>query len=839
MVNELAWNVLARRFVCGGLWLAVLLALTPAAWADPGFATSLDRNTITLGETAVLSLTFTDCPDLDQPGLPPIDGIEFGATGMNQQYAFGTGAGGSSSVTYTQELRPTHTGVFIIPALSITVNGAQLNSRTLRLNVINAQASVASGPAFLRLVPGATTIYLGQTIPVDVTCYFQNNVSVHMRPAFSSDSFSVGSIPANYSRSRSRMGDAIYDTLTFRVPITPSKTGTFTLGPATWTVTVNSGQPAWPFGWTGGGRDQTFNSDTPEIRVLPVPTAGAPPTFTGAIGSFTLAQYEAGPLSVGVGDPITLKIRITGSGSFDTVRLPVIEQGWHEFTTYPPSSKLDSTDPLQIEGSKYFEQVVVPLNAEIKELPPFVFSFFDPSRGTFRTLSHPAIPLSVHPTATTPQPTIIASGAPPPDAQQQNQDIVHIKPFPGNIRHPGPPLVEQRWFLLLQAVPPLAWMGALMWRRQKAALANNPRLRRRRAVERLVQEGLAGLARAAQANEPENFYSTVLRLLQEQLGERLDLPAPAITEAVAEDLRDLDDAAKRRLRELFQACDQYRYTPEHSSQELASLIPKVKETLADLRKIHEPGRRKKMPQVAVALLLLATLATARAESADDTFARANKFYEEGKYPQAAAVYEGLLRQGNISPGIYFNAGNSWFKAGQVGRAIYDYRRAEQLAPRDPDIRANLDIARAKAGTTRAALPGNRWTRWVGRATLNEWAAAAAAAAALFFIVLTARQISPGFARSANEITLLLALASLWLLACLGFSIDQRLVEKSSIVIVPEAVARLGPLNESQSAFTVPDGAELIVLTRDGDWLQVSDATRRIGWLQQRDVAQIP
>jgi tetratricopeptide (TPR) repeat protein len=396
--------------------------------------------------------------------------------------------------------------------------------------------------------------------------------------------------------------------------------------------------------------------------------------------------------------------------------------------------------------------------------------------------------------------------------------------------------------LLLQALPPLVWMSALLWRRQKNKLANNPRLRRRRDVALRVRQGLAELPAHAAANDAAQFHSAILRLLQEQLGERLDLPAPAITEAVLDEVKGLDASQQTLLRELFRACDQYRYTPEHTSQALALLIPKVKTALAALHKIPGAGEsagKSVLQSVGAVLLLLAGVAGARAESISDTFLQANKFYEEGKYSQSAAVYEQLLQTGHVSPAIYFNAGNACFKAGQVGRAIYDYRHAEQLAPHDPDIRANLGIARAKAGASSAALPGSRWTRWVGRVTLNEWACAASAAAALFFLVLTARQISPAFGKSSGGLAGVLAAAAVWLLICLGLSIDQRLLEKSSIVIVPEAVARRGPMEESQSAFTAHDGAEMMVLGRDGDWLQVSDASHQIGWLQEKDVAQMP
>jgi hypothetical protein len=47
------------------------------------------------------------------------------------------------------------------------------------------------------------------------------------------------------------------------------------------------------------------------------------------------------------------------------------------------------------------------------------------------------------------------------------------------------------------------------------------------------------------------------------------------------------------------------------------------------------------------------------------------------------------------------------------------------------------------------------------------------------------------------------------------------------------------MDQSQSAFTAHDGAEMLVLSRDGDWLEVSDAARHIGWLQQKDVALMP
>jgi len=239
------------------------------------------------------------------------------------------------------------------------------------------------------------------------------------------------------------------------------------------------------------------------------------------------------------------------------------------------------------------------------------------------------------------------------------------------------------------------------------------------------------------------------------------------------------------------------------------------------------------------LLLLLGATTLRAEPASNAFNQANKLYEEGKYTQAVAAYEKITQAGTVSPALYFNMGNAWLKASQIGRAICAYRQAEALAPRDSDIRANLQIARSQAGANNSALPGNRRTRWVGRLSLNEWTVAVAAAVALLFLVLTAREIWPALRKSGAMLIAVLGFACLCLAVCLGMAVDQRLIEKSSVVIVSEAVARSGPLPESKSVFTVHDGAELLVLESYGDWLQVSDGAKRIGWLAQKEVAFIP
>jgi hypothetical protein len=247
---------------------------------------------------------------------------------------------------------------------------------------------------------------------------------------------------------------------------------------------------------------------------------------------------------------------------------------------------LDTTDALGLQGTKTFEQLVVPQSPDIKALPPVSFSFFDPDQKSYRTLTQPAIPLVVRPGGSAPAPTVAATTRAAPDNPPPAQDIVHIKPRLGTLAQIAPPLVQQPWFLALQAVPLLAWLSALVWRHRTEMLANNPRLRRRRQVAQIMRQGLLELRQFASDKKSDDFFATLFRLLQEQLGERLDLPASAITEAVIEEHlrpRGAPEATLASLHELFQACNLARYAPIRTSQELAAVIPKLEAMLRELQ----------------------------------------------------------------------------------------------------------------------------------------------------------------------------------------------------------------------------------------------------------------
>jgi tetratricopeptide (TPR) repeat protein len=238
------------------------------------------------------------------------------------------------------------------------------------------------------------------------------------------------------------------------------------------------------------------------------------------------------------------------------------------------------------------------------------------------------------------------------------------------------------------------------------------------------------------------------------------------------------------------------------------------------------------------LFLLAMLSfnVGAAELASD-FDAANRLYEKGDYVGAAAAYQKLAAGGRASPALLFNLGNAYFKTGQIGRAIAAYREAEQLAPRDPDIRANLKFALGAVPGNNARVSG--LDRALDLLTLNERGIWAAVALWIWFGCLALGQFRPTSKNSLRTLVVAAAIFALFFGAWYAQGLIAHATERKVVVIVPTTAVRFGPLEESQISFNVRDGNELKLLGKKDRWLQVADTSNRSGWIPESEILRLP
>jgi hypothetical protein len=573
-----------------GFSLLVLCALSEISLvaAPATFTASLDRDTISVGESATLSFTIEDGVPAEVPIVPPVPNLSIRSLGQSSKYNFINGRS-SSTLAYNFLVRATQPGDYTLPAVNALVDGKTLTSQPLKLKVLKSGAATpeAEKTAFLKMICSKTQAYLGEVLPLEIRLYAQVGRLKQPAPQLNQEGFTVGKM-IQQPETKTLIGNQYYSMLVYKTYVIAAKTGDLTLGPATLLLAIpHPNTRISAFGGVLDWMDTTLNSEPLTIHILPLPANDVPADFTGAVGNYSLFA-TASTNVVTVDEPITLTIQIAGRGPVESLNLNSLEH-WRDFKTYPPITKLETSDPLGLQGIKTFEQVVIPENAEIKQVPPITFSFFDPDQQSYRTMTQPAIPITVRPGSAAPaQPTVVANTGQNQEEPKAASDIVHIKTRPGTLAAIDPPLIQRTWFLALQSVPVLAWLAVVIRRKREEQLANNPRLRRRRQVAQIIRTGLTDLRQMAVDHRVEDFFAAVFRLLQEQLGERLDLPASAITEAVVEERMrpgGTPEATLRALEELFLTCNQARYAPQQTSEELATLVPKVEQTLRELQRV--------------------------------------------------------------------------------------------------------------------------------------------------------------------------------------------------------------------------------------------------------------
>ena len=229
---------------------------------------------------------------------------------------------------------------------------------------------------------------------------------------------------------------------------------------------------------------------------------------------------------------------------------------------------------------------------------------------------------------------------------------------------------------------------------------------------------------------------------------------------------------------------------------------------------------------------------ATADTLKTQFNKANIFYEKGEYHNAAAVYRQLLDGGFDAAAIRFNLGNALYQISQFGEAIVQYRKALVLAPRDPDILANLRFVRGKLGSDTGIAP-HLWRRFLLQLTLNEWTILTVIPFWIGVACGILSFLSPnkgGRWSAVSRISLAAFLFAGILLLCAA---NERFGKQLAIVIRKEAVVRFGPFEESQSSHNLSDGVEVRILDSKDDWRQIRDPQNQTGWLKKDQIQMLP
>lgn len=237
----------------------------------------------------------------------------------------------------------------------------------------------------------------------------------------------------------------------------------------------------------------------------------------------------------------------------------------------------------------------------------------------------------------------------------------------------------------------------------------------------------------------------------------------------------------------------------------------------------------------VRILILALFACTAVPAQDILFERAQLAYDDGRYGEAASLYEQMISNGVDNAEVHYNLGNACFKNSELPAAILHYRKAAYDLPRDPDIAANLHFALNAAGAVEPAPSFAE--RFLSSLSKSEWMMLGSGGYLVFCILILLLLFTKNSRRSLLRL-LALPLAML-LFSWLGWRHWHGLGRNPEWVVVKtEATALFGPVEGSTAHFKLPIGA--LVRQRGVDkkgWIEVEYDDKQ-GWLRQDYIRRV-
>jgi len=605
----------AVHFVGVAVFAAALFFPTLGLFADAPTATAVLTSSETeIGRPVQLQIKITGASNATRPGDIAVDGLDIRYTGQSQLVE-GRNFQFSYSFIYNYTVMPLRPGTFKIPPQVLRTGHDGLRTPELTLNVADSpvrssRSNQSTEPAddrklaFAELVVTKASAYVGEVIPVEIRLGFSVRTRSRLTggPELTGQGFTTQKMPQPQQNVETINGRS-YEVLTFKTAIAAARAGKFEIGPveakALVQVPRRSAAPRSPFdlfNMDDPFADPFFNNPfagSPEQREVDIKSEPAslevkalppnqPPNFSGAIGAFTMAT-DVKPKSGQIGDPLTVSATISGRGNFDRVSTPVLEneRGWHK---YPPSSNFKQDDDIGISGSKSFEMVLTP-NERKSEVPPLIFSYFDPLKAKYVTLKSGPIAVQIEggaaPSAT---PAAIAASATPPavtahpSAAPQAQDILYqLTESPAWVDS-FTPLYARPMFWMIQAIPLLGLLGFIGWKLRQARMDN--REGQRRAA---LQQEAVELQRKLRRGEgsPDEYFAEAARIVQIKTALARKVEPHTVDADVAVATFGLTGERREHLRELFRRSDELRYSggangngtvPEETRREVIDLL---------------------------------------------------------------------------------------------------------------------------------------------------------------------------------------------------------------------------------------------------------------------------
>lgn len=843
------------------VWLGIVVLLIFPALGHCFSATAqVDQTRISSGDTLAFQVVVEG--GKAEVDLSPLSDFSVLSSGTRTSRSYINGQQ-SHQVIYTYVLLPEKTGVLTIPPLTVTRDGEMVTTREIQILVSREKVSEQDQQAlFAKAAVSSPDIVMGQQAVYTLRLFAAGNFSgaSFTPPEFKGLTTRELTQWRKYTRNINGRAFVVNE---IKFLIQGEAPGDVTISPAVFMVRkpVKGGRD--PFGFDSFFDDSMFRagrtkpvrvrSNPVTLKVNPLPPYTGAVPFSGLVGRFSIST-ALDKTRVKVGESVTLTVSIQGTGNIMDAGVPPLALDNDQFKVYQDSPVEEiRAGEAGFEGKKVFKQALVPNVPGNVTIPPITLSFFHTGEKTYQTVSTEPIPLEILPgepvTLVQSGPAATGSNGEMPvgssgekqEVVLKNRDILDIREDISGIRTDTH--LPLPWFIGLLLLPAVGF--AL------SGLVTGIRSREKSTREILMAKARSHLKAAAKLpRDDPGVLNRLQAALTAAVLARGDRQAESLTREEARQIlvrTGADDSLCTEVPALMDTMDAARFGGRNmSGEETGQYLARIKAIVKTLCLVLCLGAATlNLPSQAAAASAEpagavpagAARTVSGAGDAAGLFIDSVRAYKSGEFRAAAQGFEAIAETGVKNPDLFYNTGNAWLKANDLGRAILWYERAKRLNPGDPDLNFNLAHARTlvRDKVDTALDIRDILFFWQGLVSLKTLQFMAIGGSVLFFTWAGIRQA--GKKRIFTGAGMLLAALACALVLVAGLE-AWRLGSDAGAVILKDRVAvRSGTLETATPLFDLHAGTRVRVLEKKENHLKIRFSKGRVGWVSL-DEAQL-
>lgn len=821
------------------------------------------------GDTSELQLVFEDCAPEGDPQLPRVEGLTFSLLGRSEQTSI-VNLSMTRSTVLTYRARGQQSGPIRIPAFSV-----QTNKGAVRVPAFTGGAirSAADANVVSRLEPGAPSVWAGEvfslTYTLDVARRSFNQLGTNIE--WNAAPLAVEEWSKFEPTETTVNGEARLH-ITSRTRAYAKAPGPLTLNAANQLVNLQSGSIGFGLFQTPRIEQLSVVSNQPSVMVRPLPPA--PPGFSGAVGQFKLTSKII-PTAATVGEPITWTLELSGAGNWPEIAGLSQREVSKDFNVVQPQAKRTPAEGKLFDTTLSEDVVLVPTRAGSYTLAPVSFTYFDPSSGSYKTISSPRTTVTVAPVAaaTTPPAATVGTPVPGPGATEETRLPKIPPPTAAPIGIPREPLpgaavvmapLRAKVVAVLALLPFALLLLFWGWLALRRAQRNDPAHERREARTRLSAT-LASLRTSREDNRVTAAGAQLLLRWQHDTAtlwavfhaapsaSAFDGNAAPSSRPSAQESAPLAPPTAGAWSQLWLEADRALYS---ASGELpADWIERAETALAAKR---VPGfraytlllPRNLLPFVAtlfVTLSLALPAPTQAAEASRPSSGSSDPIaaYTRGDFAAAEKTWAQTLAIHPTDAIARHNLSLALAQQDRWGEAAAHAAAAFVQHPGSAPTRWQLALAAEKAGYIPAPLagflPAGPKQTLARLASPGAWQMVLVIASAVFAAGIAALLLSAYHQRSRRRTWITVGVLGLALLAALAAELSLRTygatADRRAVVVWRAGTLRSIPTeaDTTQKTTVLPAGSVALETKTFLGWLQLTFDNGQTGWVRQEDV----